>query len=235
MQSYVINVMIKVRSDIMRKNIDLMGQRFNNLLVIKEVDRNKYGTRQWLCRCDCGNYIIETSNHITTGHTKSCGCYKIKFAKQIFTKHGKKHTRLYNIWCGIKQRCYDVNSNNYKRYGARGIVVCDEWKNDFMSFYNWAMNNGYQDDLSIDRMDNNGNYEPCNCRWATIETQSNNKRSNHVVIYNGISKTVGQWSTDLNINYGTLLSRLLRGWSVERAFTQPVRKGKTMIHEDNIK
>ena len=217
----------------MKKRIDLTGKRFNRLVVVKEVDKNKYGTRQWLCKCDCGKYVIDTSNHITTGHTKSCGCYKIEFAKNSFTKHGEKYTRLYNIWCSMKQRCYDENCNNYTRYGGKGISVCDEWNNSYECFRDWSMRNGYKDNLSIDRVNNNGNYEPDNCRWATRKTQSNNKSSNHVITYNGITKTVKQWSEDININYGTLLSRFLRGWSIERALKQPVRKGGRNSNESN--
>lgn len=219
----------------MKKHIDLAGKKFNRLLVVKEVDRNKYGTRQWLCKCDCGKYIIDTSSHITTGHTKSCGCYKIEFAKKVFTKHGGKHSRLYNIWCSMKQRCYDEHCKNYKRYGGRGITVCDEWNNNYECFRDWSMGNGCKDDLTIDRINNNGNYEPDNCRWTTRDIQSNNKSSNHIITYHGITKTVKQWSKDLNIKYGTLLSRFLRGWSIERALTQPVRNGGMDLHENNSK
>ena len=133
----------------------------------------------------------------------------------------------------MKQRCYGKNVKSYKYYGARGITICDEWKNDFMSFYNWAMNNGYQDNLTIDRINVNGNYEPSNCRWCTVLEQSNNRRSNHVVIYKGVEMTVKQLSEVCNMKYHTLLGRLLKGWDVERAVNQPIRKsGK---NENNIK
>ena len=220
------------------KIVDLTGQRFGRLIVIEKTEkRDNAGNVLWLCKCDCGKDTLVGTHSLKVGHCKSCGCYKIDVnreqGKQYFTKHGKRHTRIYNIWCSMKQRCYYINSNNYIDYGARGITVCDEWKNDFMAFYNWAMENGYREDLTIDRIDVNGNYEPSNCRWCTASDQSNNKRNNHFVVYNGVEMTVKQLSDLCGMNYGTLLCRLLRGWDVERAVNQPIRKsGK---NENNIK
>lgn len=123
-------------------------------------------------------------------------------------KHGMIHTRLYSIWHCIKVRCYIKSCLSYKNYGGRGITVCDEWKKDFMSFYNWAINNGYKDDLTIDRIDVNGNYEPKNCRWATKKQQDNNKRTNHFVEYKGETKTIKQWADLTGICYSTLSKRV---------------------------
>ena len=133
--------------------------------------------------------------------------------------HGKSNTRLFRIWAHIKDRCFNVNNDAYKNYGARGIIMCTEWKNNFMSFYIWANNNGYKDNLTIDRINNDGNYEPTNCRWITSEEQHKNTRKNKILQYNGESLCARDWSKRLNINYSTLLSRLKRGWNTEKALS----------------
>lgn len=134
-------------------------------------------------------------------------------------KHGKSKTRLYNIWLNMKARCYNLNNHKYNDYGGRGITICEAWLNDFQAFYDWAMANGYSDDLSIDRIDVNGNYEPSNCRWTDNETQSNNRRSNRFIEYNGKSQTIEQWAKELNVDYKKFHSRLKRGWSIEKAIS----------------
>lgn len=134
-----------------------------------------------------------------------------------------KHSRLNNIYSGIKARCYNSNLWNYQYYGARGIKMCDEWKNNYQTFKKWALENGYQDNLSIDRIDTNGNYEPNNCRWVTDKEQKNNTRRNHYITYNGKTQSMSKWAEELNISYTVLRSRINRlNWSVEKAFTTPV-------------
>ena len=118
-------------------------------------------------------------------------------------------------------RCYNPNHMHFKRYGMRGITVCEEWKNNFQAFYDWAMSNGYRDDLTIDRIDNNGNYCPENCRWATMKEQCNNTRSNTLITYNGKTQTMAQWAKEIGMPYHKLVVRIARGWDVERAFTTP--------------
>lgn len=134
------------------------------------------------------------------------------------TTHNLSYSRLYRILGCIKQRCYNKKHIAYKNYGGRGITVCDEWKNDFMSFYNWAINNGYNDNLTIDRIDNNGNYQPDNCKWSTDIEQSNNKRTNHYLEIGGERKTLIQWSREKNIPYDCLISRLRRGVPNDKIF-----------------
>ena len=147
------------------------------------------------------------------GKIKSCGC----LLKDVITKHGKNNTRLYKCWCHIKARCYNVTNNHYQYYGGRGIAMCNEWRDDFMSFYNWSMANGYNDTLTIDRIDVNGNYEPNNCRWVTTKQQNRNTRRNRYFTINGVTKCIGEWCEIYNINYDTVWSRLRRGWNITRA------------------
>ena len=145
-----------------------------------------------------------------------------------YIKVGKKYKKshLYQTWWNMKTRCYNKKHGNYKNYGVRGITICDEWKNSFDNFSNWAMNNGYRENLTIDRIDSNGNYEPSNCRWVTIQEQENNRTNNHKLSFNGEIHTISEWSRKLHIAHSTLKVRLNRGWSIERALTTPNLKKK---------
>ena len=208
----------------MAQKIDLTGNRYGRLVVLGRSPRRseKDFHSQWACRCDCGNVVAVQSTNLQSGHTKSCGCYK----KDRSTAHGRSGERLYEIYFKIKTRCYNPKDKHYDNYGGRGIVMCDEWGNDFQSFYNWAVENGYSDELSIDRINGNGNYEPSNCRWATKKEQQNNTRRNRFFTLNGKTKTVAEWADETGINYNTLRARLCRyGWSAERALTEGVNNG----------
>lgn len=165
------------------KRIDIVGQRFGRLTVAERAGKDTSGKNiLWLCYCDCGGSTKATTGHLRSGHTQSCGCLAherlLEGGKvtRFESSHELSRTRLYRIWSGMKARCGNPNAPKYRLYGGRGVKVCDEWLHDFKSFYEWAMEHGYGDGLTIDRVDCDGNYEPSNCRWATIAEQNKNRR-----------------------------------------------------------
>lgn len=211
----------------MGKFVDLTGNRFGRLTVIERVENSKDNRTQWLCVCDCGNKKYIIGKNLREGKTKSCGCLLKEKAKIINKKHGMRYTRLNNIWNSMKQRCNNSNDKNFNYYGGRGIKVCKEWldkENGMINFYNWAMVNGYKENLTIDRIDVNGDYEPSNCRWVTQKVQSNNTRANHYITYNNETHTIAEWSEILGINRYTLYTRInMLKMPISKAFTQPVK------------
>lgn len=204
---------------------DVCGQRFGRLTALYRLHNyKKSNCSYWLCVCECGNLIEVRLNTLTSGDTKSCGCLQKEVASKTHKKHGLSRDKIYQTYYHMKNRCYNRDSQAYSNYGGRGIKVCDEWLNDFKSFYDWATSNGYQDNLTIDRIDVNGNYEPNNCRWVDMKTQSNNKRTTAYYIINNKKHSLSEWCDIYNIKYYTVWARLNRGWTIEKALFTPTEK-----------
>lgn len=197
---------------------DLTGKKFGRLTVIKLMGVGKDRYSLWFCECDCGNTKLAHAGRLRNGTLRSCGCLHSEQAKENYKhciKHGLSQTRIYSIWKGMLERCENSKSKVYKHYGERGITICEEWK-DIKTFYDWALNNGYKDNLEIDRIDNNGNYEPSNCKWSTRKEQTNNERRNIRVEINGEEHTLAQWAEKIGIVENTLQYRYHRGDRGER-------------------
>lgn len=194
----------------MKIKIDMTGKKFGKLTAIERAPNGKHNEVMWKCKCDCGKYHVVEGYKLRIGHTTSCGCAK----KGINSTHKMSHTRIYQEWAHMKQRCFYPNSIGWEKYGGRGITVCDEWQHDFKAFYDWAMANGYSNELTLDRIDNDKGYCPENCRWTTMKEQISN-RSNSLVFY---GKTLQEWSEELGIKYTTLWNRIFTyDWPLEKA------------------
>ena len=180
----------------MSRFIDITGNRYNHLTVIERVEGVQPAT--WKCKCDCGNITIVRGQNLKSGAVKSCGCLR----HEKHDTHHKSNTKIYGIWNAMRNRCYYKKGKAYKNYGGRGITVCDEWRYSFDAFYKWAMENGYKDGLSIERIDNNRGYTPKNCKWISKGEQAQNRRRNYSVTINGITKNLTEWCKEYNIDYG---------------------------------
>lgn len=198
-----------------------IGEKYGRLTIL-EFAYKKHNHYYYICKCNCGNEKIIAYASMRCGDTKSCGCYSKELSRLRHPKvHKKKNNynkRLNNIWRGIKQRCYNTRDIHYKNYGNRGIRVCNEWldkKNGFLNFYQWAIQNGYSDRLSIDRIDVNGNYEPSNCRWATNKEQNNNRTNNVKVIHNGNTYLINDLVEISGIKRRTIEARIASGFCFE--------------------
>lgn len=202
---------------------DLTGKKFNKLTVLyrtsDHISSSGKHFAKWHCKCDCGNETDVITAKLKNGTTKSCGCLKISMVKERSTTHGMTRTRIYNIWNGIYTRCYNKNHASYKQYGNRGIAMCPEWlgEHGFENFFEWSMKNGYAENLTIDRIDNDGNYEPTNCRWSDNKEQQRNKRNNFVVSFKGKEVPLSVVSEETGIDRATLSCRIKRGMTAEEA------------------
>lgn len=198
---------------------DLTDRTFGRLTVLEKSGYGQGGSL-WVCKCSCGKTKIISTSDLIHGHDKSCGCLRHQKPHNYLGRD--KNKRLYHIWKNMRQRCNNRDNAAYKYYGDKGVSICKEWS-DYKAFESWALDNGYADDKSIDRIDSNGDYSPDNCRWATALVQSNNRSINRTITLNGETHTISEWARIKNMNYGTLISRLRRGWDAERSLTQPLR------------
>lgn len=201
---------------------NLTGKTFGRLKVLSraedQVSPSGRHHTMWLCKCSCGNQITALTDNLKSGKTTSCGCYKADKNREKFGSHLDTHSKLYGVWCGIKARCYNPNSTHYKRYGGRGIGMCKEWKSCYETFRNWAINSGYRDGVSIDRIQNDFGYSPSNCRWVDRVTQANNRSSNKLFTMDGETHNLSEWAKLSGINYKTLHNRIFTaGWDFEKA------------------
>mgnify|MGYP007112382901 CR=1 FL=1 len=196
------------------------------MVALKREEEKKNGCYLWTCKCDCGNVVLVPSGYLP--RKKSCGCLVSETASRTASTgnnrrtHGMKGTKIYHVWEVIKYRCLNENNSQWKNYGGRGITICDEWKNDFKTFYDYVSELPHygEEGYSIDRIDNDGNYEPGNCKWSTRLEQNTNKRNNIKVEYNGECRTLKEWSRDLGINYETLRNRYKANKPVEELFSK---------------
>lgn len=196
---------------------DLKGKKFGLLVAIKPLGLNKHNEKIWECVCECGEIVYKTSSALRKTIKTGCKKCQNKIVGEKNRKGCHHSKRLFECWVNMKTRATNLKQDKNNRYINRGITICDEWKNDYYAFEKWALENGYQDDLTIDRIDVNGNYEPNNCRWANATQQANNRRNNKMIEYNGEIDTLANWSRKFNVKYSSLQYQLSKGLSFEEA------------------
>lgn len=202
----------------MPRKYDLTDKQFGNYKVIEEC-RSKSGHRAWKCKCLlCGNIRVVETAWLTSGNSKSCGCQSYKGKNNSIYRHGLTNHKLYKMWGDIKTRCYNQKSRAYKYYGGKGITMCDEWKNDFVKFYEWALDNGYEEGLSIERRDNSKNYCPDNCTFITFADQQRHKTNSLMIEYQNETHCLAVWCHRFNLDYDRTRKRILNNWTPEEAF-----------------
>ena len=205
----------------MPKFNDLTGKKYNKLTVLSFAYITKSKQKKWKCQCDCGNITYVQGNNIVSGAVKSCGCLKNKKAEIKISD-----SPLYNTWCKIRYRCLNPKDPAYKDYGARGITICKEWLS-FINFEKWAFDNGYKENMTIDRIDNNKGYSPVNCRFVDKKTQANNRRSCRIISYKGETKNLREWCDVLELDYKFIHNRIYKlHWDFEKAVSTPCDKSK---------
>lgn len=197
----------------MAKPTDITGIKFYKLLVLYQIPGSRKSPSKVACQCECGNKTIQFKNSITSGRVKSCSCYKNELARKNHLKHGLRKHPIYSIWNAMIQRCYNPKNKSFHNYGGRGIKVCDEWKQSFYSFY---LNIGNRPSAkhTLDRINNDGNYEPTNVKWSLPHEQANNTRANHWLEFDGKKITMAQASKKFGISYSKLKKRIYKGHSL---------------------
>lgn len=222
----------------MKTRNDRTGEVIGRLTILgvapDRYDKRGKPRKYWRCQCECGSIKEIRDDGLNGRHTLSCGCMQRERVSEVNKgrtdglKYGDSRERIHNIWYLIKSRCEEPSSPNFHNYGGRGIHLCDEWSNGiegYFRFKEWSLNNGYSENLTIDRIDNSGNYSPENCRWVDTYVQGNNKRNNVFIEYCGKTQTLSQWARNLGVPMKSLYNRIqVLGWDIERAFNQPYRK-----------
>jgi hypothetical protein len=206
-----------------RRTKDLAGQRFGRLLVLGFIGRNKHGQAMWLCKCDCGEHFATLGASLLRGRTQSCSCLSRDIIIQRNFRHGLSHTPEHIAWTHIIARCENPNEIGYKDYGGRGIAMCERWRQSFKNFLE-DMGPKPGPEYSVERIDNEKGYSPKNCKWATPTEQSNNKRNNNFLEYNGERLTMAEWARKIGMAYGTFQMRVKLGWPMEKILTVPIKQ-----------
>lgn len=206
---------------------DLTGQRFGRLTAIKYAKRGR-----WLCKCECGNQKLVRTEGLRRGTSRSCGCLANELLSKRTRTHGRSKTPMWHVWLSMRQRCENPKHQAYENYGGRGIKVCDRWSSSFENFVE-DMGERPSDKHSIDRINNDGNYEPGNCRWVERIEQEHNKRSNRLLTYENETLPISVWERRLGVKKGAIRDRIRRGWSVEKAMKTPIRKRRSSSNENN--
>ena len=201
-----------------------IGARFGRWTVVDpDAGRSKSGNRLVRCKCECGNIGLVVAAKLKNGWSSSCGCFSREKQRDVHTIHGWSKTSTYSTWIKIRDRCQNKEAAKYPDYGGRGISVCERWQ----KFQNFLADMGEKPgpEYSLDRIDNDGDYRPENCRWADAKTQSNNRRSNRFIEFDGERKTIAQWADETGLSQHMIFKRLERGWSIERTLTQTQASG----------
>ena len=201
--------------------IDITGKRFGRYTVLRYAGNDKHGCALWDCRCDCGNVKTVVGSSLRKGVVISCGCYHRDKVTEMKTTHGQSKTRLFHVWQQMKRRCNNPHHKAYGYYGGKGIKLCHEWENDFQAFSAWARSNGYDDSLTIDRINPDKGYEPSNCKWSTRQEQQSHLSNCRIFEINGVSHPLNTWCKIYNKPHETVRKRLLNGWDIEKALTTP--------------
>lgn len=208
--------------------VDLTGKKIGKWTVLYKAE-NHGNHIFWHCICECGTERDVAASNLLSETSTSCGCKRIETTKISNSTHGMRYSRLYSIYRGMIGRCTKENNKSYEKYGAKGITVCQEWQgeNGFVNFAEWALSNGYEEDLTLDRYPNqDGNYEPSNCRWATYKQQANNVRKNVLITKDGVTHTMSEWCEILGLSYHMVASRHKNGWDEDKLLIPPVRKSR---------
>ena len=216
---------LKIKSCGCRGRLDLKGQIFGRLTVLQQSKQKKYNCPAWVCRCQCGNKTLVRRSDLTRLKIQSCGCFRREVSTQRQTIHGdagKHPSKLYNVWISMKKRCSNKNNKDYANYGGRGIKVCEQWL-DFVPFKEWAKESDYREGLQIDRINNDGDYCPTNCRWVTPKENARNRRKTLWGTINGETKPLSEWCEIYKIAYRLVYARLSRGWDLLDALTKPLK------------
>lgn len=200
---------------------DISGKRFGRYTVLCYAGNNKHGCALWKCKCDCGTIKTVLGSSLRRGLIVSCGCYHRDQLTERLTTHGQTKTRLCNIWRSMKSRCNNPHNKHYSYYGGKGIKICSEWENDFISFSKWAYSNGYSDNLTIDRINPDKGYEPSNCRWITRTEQQLHLSNCRIYEINGVRLPLNTWCKIYKRPHETIRKRLSKGWDIKKALTTP--------------